>query len=139
MSLSAGIFAFLSDNLSVSERVYPLRLPEGVALPALTYQLVSEIPEPTHSWAQDHPTYDGRRYEEARVQFNAYGPDFDSAEALSDELKAAITGYRGAWGDVQIESVLPQLALDDYDPDTQVWRRVTDFLIAWNGGAQGGS
>lgn len=137
MSLGAGIYDFLSDALSVGERVYPLTLPQGVTLPALTYQLVSETPSPTHQWQQEHPLYDGRRYEEARVQFNAYGQTFDEAEAVANELKAAITGYRGLWGDVQIESVLPALALDDYEPGTGLWRRITDYFIGFIGTSDG--
>lgn len=135
--LSPGIYDFLSGVLSVGQRVYPLTLPQGAVLPALTYQLVAETGLATHDWAQDHPLYDGLRDEEARVQFNAYGDTFDEAEALSNELKAAITGYRGLWGQVQIESVLPVLSLDDYEPATQSWRRVTDYQISWVAGASG--
>jgi hypothetical protein len=137
MSLGAGIYDFLSGELSVGDNVFPLTLPQSVTLPAMTYQLVSETPTVTHDWQQDHPLYDGRRYEEARVQFNAYGRTFDEAEALSDELKAAITGYRGPWGDVQIESVLPALSLDDFEPETRNWRRITDYFIQWIGGGNG--
>lgn len=138
MSLGAGIFEFLSEaGLVVDDRIYPLTLPQGVSLPAITHQLVSDTPLPTHSWAQDHPSYDGRKYKEARVQFNAYGTTFDEAEAVANELEAAITGYRGLWGDVQIESVLPALSLDDYDVDTKSWRRISDYFIAWLGGPDG--
>lgn len=131
MSLAAGIYDFLSDTLTVAERVYPLTLPQSVTLPAMTYQLVSETPFTTHDWQQDHALYTGVHSQESRVQFNAYGDTYDAAEELARELEAAITGYRGPWGDVQIESVIPALALDDYDPDIQKWRRITDYFVVW--------
>jgi hypothetical protein len=88
-----------------------------------------------HDLAQDHPLYTGERNDESRIQFNAYGATFEDAEALGNELKALITGYRGLWGDVQVESVLPALSLDDYEPDTGKWRRITDYYITFIGGA----
>lgn len=134
MSLAAGTYTFLSAGLSVGNRVYPLTLPQNATLPALTHQLVSELPVPTHQWAQGNPLYDGTRYKQARVQFNAYGDTFDEAESLSNELEALITGYRGLWGDVQVESVLPVYSLDDYEPNVGKWRRITDYYITFIGG-----
>lgn len=121
-------------TLSIGERVYPLTLPQGVTLPALTYRLVSDVTAPEHQLAQGHPLYDGHRYQESRIQFDAYGDTFDDAEALSNELMTAITGYRGPWGNVQVESVLPDLSLDDYEPETNRWRRISDYFISWIGG-----
>lgn len=137
MSLAAGIFDFLSNALSVGERVYPMTLPQGVAVPAVTYQRVSDDMLVTHDIAQDHPLYDGRHHKETRVQFNAYGDTYDDAEALSNELQAVITGYRGLWGDVPIESVRLALGLDDYEPEIGKYRFISDFYIEWIGSPNG--
>jgi hypothetical protein len=131
LSLGAAIHEFLSSGLSVGERVYPRKLPQGVTLPAVTYQLIDDVPVSIHDLAQTHPLYTGKRYQESRVQFNCYADGFDQAEALSDELMTVITGAAGPWGDVRVGSVLPALSLDDYDELTQSWRRITDYMIRW--------
>jgi hypothetical protein len=131
VSLGAAIFTHLPDVLSVGERVYPMSLPQGAELPAVTWQLVSDDPLVSHDWAQDHPLYDARRYEQSRIQFSTWAGSFDDAEELAEELRTAITGYRGLWGDVQIESVLPVLSLDDYEPETGLFRRIGDYVIGW--------
>jgi len=129
MSLAAGIYDFLSAGLSVGERVYPLALPQGVTLPAVTYQVVSDVVTISHSTSQDHPTYTGTQRSDTRVQFDCYGRDYDEAEALCDELRSLAVGYRGFWGDVEIDSVIPDVRLDDWDETPGVWRVIQDLII----------
>lgn len=131
MSLGAAIYSYLPDVLSTEERIYPLHLPQNATLPAHVWQLVADDPVVTHSSAQDHPTYSTRRYEQSRIQFSSWADSFDDAEAAAEELRTAITGYRGSWGSVQIESVIPVLSLDDYEPETGKYRRISDYTISW--------
>jgi hypothetical protein len=129
MSLAAGIFDFLSTGLSVGDRVYPLTLPQDVTLPALTFQVISDIPTLSHDVAQDHPLYTGARRSDTRVQFDCYGSTYDDAEALADELHTLAVGYRGFWGAIEVDSVLPDNRLDDRDEAPDVWRVICDLII----------
>jgi hypothetical protein len=129
MTLGAGIYGFLSAGLSVGERVYPLTLPQDATLPAVVYQVVSDVPTISHSTAQDHPTWTGTSRSDTRVQFGCYAADYDAAEALCDELRSLAVGYRGLWGDVEVDSVLPDIRLDDWDEAPAVWRVIQDLII----------
>jgi len=129
MSLGAGIFEFMSAGLSVGDRVYPLSLPQGVTLPALAYRVVSDVPTVSHSTAQAHPTFTGALRSDSRVQFDCYGSDHDEAEALCDELLALAVGYSGPWGDVEVDSVLPDARLDDWDEAPGVHRVIQDLVV----------
>lgn len=129
MSLGAGIFDFMSVGLSVGQRVYPLSLPQRAVMPALTYQVISDVPVVSHSDAQDHDTFTGTRYSVARVQFNCYGSTYDEAEALCDELLAYAVGYRGTWGDVEVDSVIADIRLDDRDEAPALYRVIQDVQI----------
>jgi hypothetical protein len=137
MSLAAGIFDFLSETLSVGDRVYPLSLPQGTELPAVTYQLISDSERVTNSTQHDHPTFDGEPLSRQRVQFNSYGRTYDEAEALDAELRSVAVGYRGLWGAVYVGSVLPMLALDDYEPSTNLYRRIRDLTVNFRGSGNG--
>ena len=129
MSLGAGIFDFLSTGLSVGDRVYPLTIPQDVTLPAVVFRVVSDVATISHSTAQDHPSYTGLERSDTRVQFDCYGRDYDEAEALCDELRLLAVGYRGFWGEVEIDSVLPDVRLDDWDETPGVWRVIQDLII----------
>lgn len=128
MSFAAGIADFMS-GLSVGDRVYPLSQPQNVTLPAIVYRVISDLPEVTHSDAKDHPTYTGIRYSKARVQFDCLGETYDDAEALADELLQFAVGFKGLWGDVEVDSVIPELRLDDWDPDPVVYRVIQDLIV----------
>lgn len=129
MSFGAGIFDFMSSGLSVGERVYPLALPQRVELPAMTFQVISDRPLVSHSDAQDATTYTGIRYSVSRVQFNCYGSTYDQAEALCDELLALAVGYRGQWGDVEVDSVIADIRLDDWEGEPSLYRVIQDIEI----------
>lgn len=129
MSFGAGIFAFMSTGLSVGTRVYPLTLKQRGALPAMTYQVISDVPVVVHDDQQDHPAYTGTRYSVARVQFNCYGNTYDEAEALCDELLSLAVGYRGSWGAVEVSSVIPETRLDDWEEAPALYRVIQDLQI----------
>jgi hypothetical protein len=129
VSLGTGIYEFLSDGMSVGERVYPLTLPQRVTLPAVTFQVISDIPTLSHSTAQDHPAWTGAERTDSRVQFSCYGSTYDEAEALCDELRSLAVGYRGSWGDVEVDSVIPDLRIDDWDQEPGVWRVIQDMIV----------
>jgi hypothetical protein len=135
MSLGAGIFEFMSDGLSVGDRIYPLTLPQGVTLPAVVYRVVSDVPTVTHSTMQEHPTFTGIRHSFTRVQFDAYAETYDAAEALRDELVALAVGYRGTWGDEEVDSVRPDIRLDDFDEAPALYRVIQDLIVGHRAGA----
>lgn len=128
MSLGAGISDFFSD-LSVGARVYPLTLPQDVVLPAVTYQVISDIHTIAHNSVQDDPAYTGITHRFTRVQFSCYASSYDAAEALCDELDALAIGYRGMWGDVEVDSVRPELRLDDWDEAPAIYRVLQDLVV----------
>ena len=129
MSFGAGLFEFLSTGLSVGDRVYPLALPQDAELEALVWRVVSDVPAVTHSTAQDHPAHSVAVHRYTRVQFDCYGATYDAAEALCDELTAFLVGYKGSWDDREVDSVVADVRLDDWDEGPGIWRVIQDMII----------
>lgn len=127
--LGPAIFEFFSTGLSVGDRVYPLSLPQGATVPAVVYRVISDDPTVTHSDDQQSPTYTGIRASVSRVQFDCLANTYDDAEDLRDELVDLAVGYRGMWGSLEIQSVIPDLRLDDWDPDVGQYRVIQDLMI----------
>ena len=122
MSLESGIFGRLSPVLSVGTRIYPSKLPQGVTLPAVVYQLIpSEGPLYTH---------DGDTgLDRGRVQFDCWADTFDAAIALHAELRSEISGESATWDDVTVNHCLFEGHEDDQDKKTGAHRRSDDALI----------
>jgi hypothetical protein len=85
MSANKIVYSILSNNAAltalISTRLNPVRIPQESAFPAVSYQLVSEIPNPTKSGHS--------RTEFARVQVNAYGITLASAESVASAIRNA--------------------------------------------------
>lgn len=136
MSLGAGLYEYLSAELSVGDRVYPLTLPARTGLPAVVYQTIPAAgPLTSHSdrrGAEDPvPTTTG--YQRSRVQFGCWADSYEDAEALALELYALLHGFTGPMGPVTIHASLGDLSQDDYDADRRLYRRVADFMVSWSG------
>ena len=138
MTLGDGLFAYLSAALSVGERVYPLTLPQGAVLPAVTYQLVGgEGPLHSHDDAQGGEGPARPSFQRSRVQLGCWADSARAAEVLGDEVEAVVDGFTGAWGEVPIASALADVSLDDWRPDVGKYRRIVDVLVQWSGGSHG--
>ena len=85
MSANKIVYNILSNNAAltalISTRLNPVRIPQESSFPAVSYQLVSEIPNPTKSGHS--------RTEFARVQVNAYGITLASAESVASAIRTA--------------------------------------------------
>lgn len=85
MSANKIVYNILSNNAAltalISTRLNPVRIPQESSFPAVSYQLVSEIPNPTKSGHS--------RTEFARVQVNAYGVTLASAESVASAIRNA--------------------------------------------------
>ena len=85
MSANKIVYNILSNNAAltalISTRLNPIRIPQESAFPAVSYQLVSEVPNPTKSGHS--------RTEFAKVQVNAYGLTLASADSVASAIRTA--------------------------------------------------
>ena len=110
MTLSQALFNYLSTYAGlaslVSTRVYPVALPQGATLPAVTYQ--------------------------ARFQFTVWASSYADREAIALQLIAALEGYSGTMGGgsgVVVLAIQGEGETDDYEPSAKVWQAALDFTI----------
>jgi hypothetical protein len=135
MTLGDGLFAYLSSTLSVGDRVYPLTLPQGAVLPAVTYQIVGgEGPLHSHSDAHGGDSTHHPTYQRSRVQLGCWADSARGAELLGAEVEAAVDAFTGTWGAVPIASALVDISVDDWRPDVGKYRQIIDVLVQWSGG-----
>lgn len=73
-----------STSIPSSVMVYPVLLPESSPLPAITYQIISGVAEPTFD------TTGMRKY---RVQVDCWANSYATADTLRDQVIATLDGY----------------------------------------------
>lgn len=92
--LAAGIYALLAGEATISalvgNRITPVRLPIGSAMPALTYSFIGGSSE---------PTFETSGMQKVRIQFDAFGDSHNDAAAVREALRKFLNGFRGPLSD----------------------------------------
>ncbi len=132
MTLEQAIFNYLSSYAGltalVSTRVYPVTLPQGATLPAVTFMRVSSRRMRTFGSA--------RMGRVARVQLTVWAESYASRQAVAGQIIAALEGYDGTMGGVSgvvVLAVQGENEIDDYEPTAKVWQGALDFMITYLG------
>ena len=104
----------------INTRCYPVLLPDGVDLPALSYRQISEDDSEyrTHGEATDRMV--------TRVSFDVWAETSDDAAELADALVAAWSGYQNM-PDVGYGQIASRM--DDFETGLNRFRTIVDVFI----------
>lgn len=124
--LEAAIYSILSNDANViaivSTRIYPLLLPQDADLPALTYSRISTERESAFMTDPGLST--------ARIQIDVWAETVADMMNLSEKVRAALHRYTpGTAGGCQIVESHIDNEISLYEPDTEVYHMVIDFMI----------
>lgn len=121
MDAGALIYSILSASPDMQTltggRIYPMRLPQGTAVPAVAYQLVSRMP--------NEMTHGQRIYDHARIQVSIFANTYAEMSAVGDACRAAIDGYRSA----DIIAAVMDLELDHFEDLYDRYHRTQDYRL----------
>lgn len=125
--IEEGLYAFLVTNLTtVTSRVYPIRLPQTVTLPAIIYQRISTGREKTHD-----QTAAGLAY--PRFQFTSYAGTHASCKEVTNQLRSILAGFKGVFtvgaDTVRVDGILPEGEQDFYEPDSGIYFTTSDYFV----------
>jgi hypothetical protein len=119
MSLESNLYSLLSSDVNitaiVSARIYPVTLPQGAALPALTYSRISTTPEYTHDGAEG--------IARARVQIDCWAERHATALSLAQAVLGALVGAT----DMGVSFF--ENEVDLYEPERGIYHRVLDMIV----------
>ena len=123
--LEAALYSYLQTVPEVAalvdDRIYPIRLPQGAELPAVTQQRISAQRAYTHD-----PFAETLAWVNARVQFTCWSETQAEAIEVGEAIVLALSGYEGDLGGVPMGSATVVLELDGYEAATKLFRRIVD-------------
>lgn len=128
--LDTALFDYLTTDPGfeslVGDRLFPIRIPEGAGLPAVTYARVS---------AQRTPDYDPfdvtHAFVRARMQFNCWSRLAEEAMEIGEAVLLALSGYGGDMGGQLVGATFAVLEQDTYEGISKLYRRSLDFIILY--------
>ncbi len=125
MSMEADLLAVLEANAGVSAlvgaRIYPMVLPQRVTLPAIRYQVISTIPQPTHNGPSGLRQY--------RLQLSVHAATYSSAQAVAEALYTALDGKKAIFGSGTSCTVVNDVS--DYEETSGQYMRHVDVQPWW--------
>lgn len=123
--MEEDLVAVLAANVGVSAlvgaRIYPLILPQRVTLPAIRYQVISTIPQPTHNGASGLRQY--------RIQLSVHATTYSSAQAVAEALYTALDAKKAVFGSGTSCTVVNDVP--DYDEESGQYMRHVDVAPWW--------
>lgn len=128
MTLADGIFALLSGESTISaivaDRVYPLLVPEGVTLPAMTFQFPA---------GRSYPTFKTSGLQMLRMQVDVFGETYEDANAGREALRKFLNGYQGTLADgTKLQNVDLMAPGDTYEEYPRQFRCILEFYLYFN-------
>ena len=127
-SLESYLTGYAGLSALVSNRVYPITIPQGKPLPCVTYQRI----DTPRILAQGDSGATGT-LARIRIQFNSWAATLSEAMDIAYQLRAALNGKRGSMGtapyNITARAILVDNELQDYEPETQLYRVISDFIV----------
>src|SRR5687768_4578550 len=99
--IGGAIYKLLTDDPDFAaiagDRVYPLRIAQGVTLPAVAYQTISN--SPTNCKEGD------AGLDRKRLQINIYSEHYDQQEELAEITRNLLSAFSGTLEGVEIRNI----------------------------------
>jgi hypothetical protein len=102
----------------IGTRMYPMRLPQGVTMPAVTYNRIFG----TSEYGHDGAAHLGR----GRIQLDCWADTYEDMVNLAEACRVALTGYVGAMGDNPNVVARAVNTIDFSEPESKLWRRIVE-------------
>ena len=116
MSLTLDLVAHLKNDTEVSAlvggKIYPLLAPQNVSNPYIVYHVISDNSNQCISGDINQ--------NEARFQIDVWSTKYSEVEAIKEAVISALIGFKSS------NSIS---AMDDYESETKLYRKIIDFKI----------
>lgn len=129
--IEKAIHSLLSGDPAITDlvasRIYPLVREQSAVLPAITYQIISNVPD---------YSFDGIGMKNCRVQINCFADDPLEAAGLAEVVEKSVEGFSGSPFDVRIEHVILEDVNDlpvitAGNEEMNVFAKTMDFLFMY--------
>ena len=122
-AIKARLDAHAGTAALVVARNYPQERPQDSILPANVYQVISDLPY--HAMSSD------ANVRQARIRVHSYADAYGGAVELSEQVRQALSRFRGTSASVVIQDALEDDMLENYAPEVGVglFHRARDFRV----------
>ena len=126
-SIDTALFTRLSGfaglTALVGTRIYPPPVPQNATYPLVTLSQVSGL----RSYVYGNQS----GFVDARFQFDCWATTSIGARALAEQLRIALSFYRGTSDGVVIDLIRMDNEIKDYDDVAELHRIIQDYFVTY--------
>lgn len=112
--------------LVAADRIFGGGIPQGVQLPAIDLQQISDVERLTASLAE------AKKLVTERVQVTIHAPDYDSQKAILAAVRLAGAHRNGMTNSVDVVSIQHAgTGPDGFEPAPLDYQQTIDFFVLW--------
>ncbi len=129
MAIEADLRQHLTNDSNVNDlvdsRIYPLRLPQGFELPAISYQRVSGDRAKDINGSIGHA--------QPRIQVDCWTNSYGKLKDLAKAVRQALDRFQGnLGGGSYVQHASLEGEMETYEEETEIQRVSLDFVIYHN-------
>ena len=113
----------------VGTRIHAIKLPQNATMPAITYQVVSDIPE--YDMEGDAGVSTMRLQVECHDRERQGYDAYNGARVLGAAVRAALSGFKGTIGSDTIQSLFLINTRSLHDDGSGIFRAQMDYSIGY--------
>lgn len=119
LTAAAGVIA-----LAPAARIYPNKLDQGTAFPAITIQMISDLRESTLRGPSGLPG--------TLIQVDSWAQTYTEAKDLARQVRLALDGKQWTLAGETVQSCKLVDRTEFHEPDTKLHRESQDYRLWWN-------
>lgn len=128
MDICEAVYGYLKTLPSVSDivsdRIYPLLLPQKCTLPAVAYNKISINRTPALQADSDFCVQN--------VQLSCYAKSYAEVVHTANAIRNALKNYVGQMLDVFVQAVLTEFETENYDSATETYVYILELQFYFN-------
>lgn len=104
-----------------ASRITPVKRLQATDLPAITYQVIDEVPSNTKDNVSKLNTL--------RISIHAWTKSYAQACDLTKKIKISLDRFRGINNEVNVDKIVYDNKAELYEDDVEVYHHVVDFKV----------
>lgn len=129
--IESSLYAYLSGETTITDitsRIYPHLMPQGAALPAVTYRVISR--------PHEHHTEGSAGAARARIQIDSWANTLLAATTLAEAIRLKLQGFSGDMEGTHIGSVTldNEAIMTELEEGTEfpIYHVASDFMFLYS-------
>jgi hypothetical protein len=126
--IEEAVYSAMIGNINltalVSTKMYPVKIPQNIVLPAISYHKTTDISERAMGTNMSIKT--------SYFQFNCWSAEYDNVRTIATALRGVFIRWRGLYSGITIYDSLREIEYEEFYPEEKRYSVTQEYRIFHN-------